>query len=88
MELLPFFQIMKRYLPFPCTVKTIPFRKEKSDGILLYLTKHIDATYMKILADSLDDLYQNVQPDFVFYLSGVDVITGQARKIGLVGIRL
>ena len=39
---------------------------------------------MKILADSLDDLYQNVQPDFVFYLCGVDVIAQD--KLGRLGL--
>ncbi|GIR81560.1 MAG: hypothetical protein CM15mP83_2860 [Flavobacteriaceae bacterium] len=76
---------MKRYLPFPCTVKkNYPFRKEKSDWDIALPDQTDDATYLKILTDSLDDLYQNVQPDFVFYLCGVDVIAQD--KLGRLGL--
>ena len=64
--------------------KNYPFRKEKSDWDIALPDQTDDATYMKILADSLDDLYQNVQPDFVFYLCGVDVIAQD--KLGRLGL--
>jgi len=64
--------------------KNYPFRKEKSDWDIALADQTDDATYKKILADSLDDLYQNVQPDFVFYLCGVDVIAQD--KLGRLGL--
>ena len=64
--------------------KNYPFRKEKSDWDIALPDQTDDATYLKILTDSLDDLYQNVQPDFVFYLCGVDVIAQD--KLGRLGL--
>jgi acetoin utilization deacetylase AcuC-like enzyme len=55
--------------------KNYPFRKEKSDWDIGLADQTDDPTYLKILADALDDLNQKVQPDFVFYLCGVDVIS-------------
>ena len=55
--------------------KNYPFRKEKSDWDIGLADQTDDATYLRILADALDDLHQKVQPDFVFFY--VVWITGQ-----------
>ena len=55
--------------------KNYPFLKEKSDWDIGLADQTDDPTYLKVLADALDDLNQKVQPDFVFYLCGVDVIS-------------
>ena len=66
--------------------KNYPFRKEKSDWDIALPDQTDDATYLKILVESLDDLNQNVQPDFVFYLCGVDVI--EQDKLGRLSLSL
>ncbi len=51
-----------------------PFKKEKSD-LDIGLPDGITGTeYLKILRETLPDLLDNEKPDFVFYLSGVDVL--------------
>ncbi|NCV19953.1 MAG: histone deacetylase [Rhodobacterales bacterium] len=64
--------------------KNYPFRKETSDWDIGLADQTDDATYLRILADALDDLHQKVQPDFVFYLCGVDVIAQD--KLGRLGL--
>ena len=64
--------------------KNYPFRKETSDWDIGLADQTDDATYLKILAGVLDDLHQKVQPDFVFYLCGVDVIAQD--KLGRLGL--
>ena len=64
--------------------KNYPFRKETSDWDIGLADQTDDTTYLKILADALDDLHQKVQPDFVFYLCGVDVIAQD--KLGRLGL--
>ena len=54
--------------------KNYPFRKETSDWDIGLADQTDDSTYLNILEDALVDLHQKVQPDFVFYLCGVDVI--------------
>ncbi|MFZ9074942.1 MAG: histone deacetylase [Flavobacteriaceae bacterium] len=76
-------------LVFSCSVhgaKNYPFRKETSD-LDLALEDHCDdSTYLKILKDLLPKLYKHVQPDFVFYLCGVDVLASD--KLGRLGLSL
>lgn len=76
-------------LVFSCSVhgaKNYPFRKETSD-LDLTLEDHCDdSTYLKILKDLLPKLYKHVQPDFVFYLCGVDVLASD--KLGRLGLSL
>lgn len=51
-----------------------PFHKERSD-LDVGLTDGTDGnTYLYLLQEHLPALVQTVQPDFVFYLSGVDVL--------------
>jgi len=76
-------------LVFTCSVhgaKNYPFRKENSD-LDLALEDHCDdRTYLKMLNELLPKLYKIVQPDFVFYLSGVDVLASD--KLGRLGMSL
>lgn len=51
-----------------------PFHKERSD-LDVGLTDGTDGnTYLYLLQEHLPALLQTVQPDFVFYLSGVDIL--------------
>ena len=51
-----------------------PFHKEQSD-LDVGLADGTDGnTYLELLLEHLPVILQNVQPDFVFYLSGVDVL--------------
>lgn len=51
-----------------------PFHKERSDLDIPLSDGTDDETYLRILADTLPRLIDTVQPDFVFYLSGVDIL--------------
>jgi len=54
--------------------KNFPFRKELSDLDIGLEIGTEDEEYLKILTDTLPCLFEKVKPDFVFYLSGVDVL--------------
>ncbi|GAB2457958.1 histone deacetylase [Hymenobacter qilianensis] len=54
--------------------RNYPHRKEQSDLDLPLPDQTDDATYLKLLADTMPRLLDEVQPDFVFYLAGVDVL--------------
>lgn len=54
--------------------RNYPHRKEQSDLDLPLPDGTDDATYLQLLSDTLPRLFAQVQPDFVFYLSGVDVL--------------
>ena len=66
--------------------KNYPFRKEKSDWDIALPDGTDDTTYLEILQDSLRRLLDEQQPDFVFYLSGVDVLA--TDKLGRLGMTL
>ncbi|MDC7996598.1 histone deacetylase [Gilvibacter sediminis] len=51
-----------------------PFRKEKSDLDIGLPNDTEDKEYLEILAFHLPRLIDKVQPDFIFYLSGVDIL--------------
>lgn len=54
--------------------KNFPFRKEVSD-LDIGLDEGVeDEAYLKTLKDTLPLLFEKHQPEFVFYLSGVDVL--------------
>ncbi|KIO78947.1 deacetylase [Pedobacter lusitanus] len=55
--------------------KNFPFRKEISDLDIGLDADTGDDAYLSLLAETLPELYQKHQPDFVFYLSGVDVLS-------------
>ncbi|WP_317162875.1 histone deacetylase family protein [Sphingobacteruim zhuxiongii] len=54
--------------------KNFPFKKEKSH-IDIGLSEGIeDDAYLDLLAQELERVFQQIQPDFVFYQAGVDVL--------------
>lgn len=57
-----------------------PFKKEVSDLDIELETNASDATYLKILKGTLPTLIEQQQPDFIFYLSGVDILASD--KLG------
>lgn len=66
--------------------KNYPLRKEKSDLDIGLPDGTNDESYLKILRDTLPKLIDNLQPDFIFYLSGVDVLA--TDKLGRLGMSL
>lgn len=60
--------------------KNYPTRKEQSDLDIGLPDKTEDDAYLKILKQTLPRLIDQVQPDFIFYLSGVDVLASD--KLG------
>lgn len=61
-----------------------PFKKEKSDLDIALETNTDDATYLKILKETLPKLIDKQEPDYIYYLCGVDVIaTDKLGKLGL-----
>ncbi|SFS36064.1 Acetoin utilization deacetylase AcuC [Zhouia amylolytica] len=61
-----------------------PFRKEKSDLDIELHDGIQDEEYLTILKDTLPSLIKKVNPDFVFYLCGADVLaTDKLGKLGL-----
>lgn len=60
-----------------------PFKKETSDLDIPLPNNCDDATFLKHLKNTLPRLLDEVQPDFVFYLSGVDILASD--KLGKLG---
>ena len=61
-----------------------PFHKEKSDLDIALENGTKDAAYLSILKETLPDLITKQQPDFIYYLCGVDVIsTDKLGKLSL-----
>jgi len=54
--------------------KNFPFRKEQSDLDIGLRAGTGDQEYLDILNRHLEPLFNSAEPDFVFYLSGVDVL--------------
>lgn len=64
--------------------KNFPFRKEKSDLDIALADQTTDETFLTKLNDALAIVFQKHQPDFVFYLAGVDVLaTDKLGKLAL-----
>ena len=64
--------------------KNYPFRKENSDWDIALEDETGDEVYLNLLNDTLPRLFERVDPDFVFYLSGVDVVdTDRLGRLGL-----
>ena len=63
-----------------------PFHKEKSDYDIELPDGIPDKTYLSILIKTLPDLLETIQPDFAFYLSGVDIL--ETDKFGKLKITL
>lgn len=63
--------------------KNYPFKKEVSDLDIALEDGTDDHTYLSILKKTLPELIRTVQPDFIFYLSGVDIV--ETDKLGRLG---
>jgi acetoin utilization deacetylase AcuC-like enzyme len=63
-----------------------PFVKEVSDLDIELPNDCNDETYLEILKERLPALINSVEPDFIFYLSGVDVIASD--KLGKLGMTI
>lgn len=57
-----------------------PFRKERSDLDIPLPDGITDHEYLQLLYDALPKIINQQKPDFIFYLSGVDVL--QSDKLG------
>lgn len=66
--------------------KNYPFKKDKSDLDIGLEDGTKDDEYLEILKNTLPKLIDKVQPDFVFYLSGVDILGSD--KLGRLGCTL
>ena len=60
--------------------KNFPFRKEKSDLDIPLADGTNDEDFLNILNDTLSSIIKKHKPDFVFFLSGVDVL--ESDKLG------
>ncbi len=63
-----------------------PYQKEESDLDIALETGTNDETYLSILKQNLTYLFDSEKPDFVFYLSGVDVL--DSDKLGKLSLSL
>ena len=64
--------------------KNYPFKKENSDWDIALEDDTGDELYLNLLNDTLPRLFERADPDFVFYLSGVDVVdTDRLGRLGL-----
>lgn len=66
--------------------KNFPFRKEKSDLDIGLPDGIADDEYLEILSLHLPQLFETVKPDFVFFLSGVDVLASD--KLGKLALTM
>ena len=66
--------------------KNYPVRKETSDLDIGLPDKTTDTPYLKVLNETLPALIDKVEPDFIFYLSGVDVL--ETDKLGRLSMSL
>lgn len=64
--------------------KNFPFHKERSDLDIGLHDGIEDDEYLHIVTRSLDRVFEDLSPDFVFYLSGVDILS--TDKLGKLSI--
>ncbi len=64
--------------------KNFPFRKEHSDLDIGLPNGTEDKEYLEILLNTLGNLFPQLKPGFVFFLSGVDVLA--TDKLGHLGL--
>lgn len=57
-----------------------PFKKEQSDLDIALENDTDDITFLNLLYETLPTLIKEVQPDFIYYLSGVDIL--ETDKLG------
>ncbi|ESU29878.1 Histone deacetylase family protein [Flavobacterium limnosediminis JC2902] len=63
-----------------------PFKKETSDLDIALHDHTEDAKYLEVLQNTLPYLIETQKPDFIFYLSGVDILASD--KLGKLGCTL
>lgn len=66
--------------------KNYPVRKEQSDLDIGLPDKTTDQPYLKILKEKLPYLIDQIEPDIIFYLSGVDVL--ESDKLGRLSLSI
>ena len=66
--------------------KNYPFRKEKSDIDVEFDDNTGDKLYLNKLENLIPNAIDNFKPDFIFYLSGVDVLNND--KLGRLGLSI
>ena len=66
--------------------KNYPFRKEKSDYDYGFNDGRSDKEYLKKIKYEIPRLVENFEPDFIFYLSGVDIIEND--KLGRLSVSI
>ena len=66
--------------------KNYPARKQPSDLDIGLPDKTQDKVYLDTLQETLPKLIDEVQPDFIFYLSGVDII--ESDKLGRLSVSI
>lgn len=81
------FQNNSRVFTFSVHGKTnYPFKKETSDLDIPLLTGTGDEEYLGIISEFVPKLINREKPDFIFYLSGVDIL--QTDKLGNLNVSL
>jgi acetoin utilization deacetylase AcuC-like enzyme len=63
-----------------------PFRKEKSDLDIEFEDRTDDKEYLKVLRETIPKVINEFEPEFIFYLSGVDVLEND--KLGRLGLTI
>ncbi len=74
---------------FTCSVhgsKNYPFKKEVSDLDIALKPGTGDEEYLQVLENLLPQLIEQVNPDFIFYLCGVDILASD--KLGTLSMSL
>ncbi|PKQ66039.1 histone deacetylase family protein [Raineya orbicola] len=66
--------------------KNYPLQKEQSDLDVPLPDKITDEPYLKILQNTLPQIIDKHQPEFIFYIAGVDVL--HTDKLGRLGLSL
>ena len=66
--------------------KNYPFRKEKSNLDIEFDDNTNDEKYLKILKETIPKVIDEFNPDFIFYLSGVDVLEND--KLGRLSLTI
>ncbi len=66
--------------------KNYPFRKENSDLDVEFNDNTNDDEYLKVLKETIPRVLDKFKPDFIFYLSGVDVLEND--KLGRLSLSL
>jgi acetoin utilization deacetylase AcuC-like enzyme len=66
--------------------KNYPLRKEKSDLDVPLPDGIKGSDYLQLLERSLDSIFNKLDPDFIFFQSGVDILDGD--KLGRLGVSL